>query len=283
MAVVEVDGFKFHDGLLSDCIVVEDNRIDEYVRYINDKGIKYLTLNDLYYSKHEIEFLEKCQNIEKININSPLIQDFSPLYHMKNLKILYSEEPNGELNFSLLSELEELALSWNKKIKGLGECNNLKILRLWNYKPENGNLEEISNLNKVEELVLTQTQISSLKGCGTFHNLKTLELNYINRLEIIDEIEKNSGSLKSLSFVSCKKISNHNYVKCLRELEQLAFNCCGNILSIGFIKGLSKLRSFSIVNTNVVDGDLSSCLTLEYVGFMDRKHYSHKRTDFIKS
>lgn len=283
MAVVEVDGFKFHDGLSSDCIVVEDSRVDEYVNYINDRGIKCLTINDLYYLKHEIEFLEKCPNIQEININSPFVQDFSPLYHMKNLKTLYLEEPKEQIDLSSLNTLEELALSWNKKVKGLGECKNLKILRLWKYKPKNGNLEEISKLNKLEELILTQTQIMSLKGCGKLDNLEKLELNYINKLEIIDEIENNSNMLKNLKFDSCKKIRNHEYVKCLKELELLAFDNCGDILSIGFIKELPKLKSFIFVNTNIMDGDLSPCLGLRYVGFLDKKHYSHKRTDFMEA
>jgi protein phosphatase 1 regulatory subunit 7 len=39
---------------------------------------------------------------------------------------------------------------------------------------------------------------------------------------------------------------------------------------------MPKLKQFMFVDTNIVDGDLSPCIGLEYSGFFDKKHYSHK-------
>lgn len=283
MAIIEKDGFMFYDGLSSDTLVIDSNRINEYVAYINQENIKSIGINDFHYKKSTIEFLKKCPNIEKVSINNTLVEDYSGLYCLKNLRVLYLDEPKKNIDMTHFKILEELAIDYNKFVLGLTSCINLKNLRLWKYKPKSGNLEEISNLINIEELVLTQCSITSLKGCGNLPNLKKLELNYINKLEIIDEIEKNSNTLKHLRFDTCKKIKNHEYVTKLKELELLAFDNCGEIQSIGFIRELPKLKSFIFVKTTIVDGDLSPCLGLEYVGFFDKKHYSHKRKDFGKN
>jgi len=104
--------------------------------------------------------------------------------------------------------------------------------------------------------------------------LQKLELNNVSSLEIIDEIEKNSTSIKSLRFDSCKKIKNFEYVSNLKELEVLGLNNCGDIPIIQFIKGLPKLKNLTFVNTSIIDGDISPCIGLDYVSFSDKKHYS---------
>lgn len=226
--------------------------------------------------------MENCPTIEKVNINSPIIQDFSGLYYLEKLRTLYLENPDGEVDLRNFNKLEELSIDWNKNVKGLAQSKNLISLSLWKYNPKNKNLEDLGSLSNLKELTLTQSQISSLQGCGSLEKLEKLELNNLSKLEFIDELEKNCNTLKSLWFESCKKIINHEYVTCLKKLESLAFVKCGEIPSIHFIKSLLKLKSFVFVGTNIVDGDLSPCLGLEYVGFLDKRHYSHKRSDFIK-
>lgn len=280
MGIRKVNGFKFLDGLSSDYIVVEDNRIEEYIDLINRENIKSVSVNSLYYKKDEIRFLEKCPRLEKINVVSDKIKNFTPLYNLQFLKNLIIEEPDGEVDLSLLHQLEELRMRWNKHVKGLDKCVKLKTIALRKYKPKSNDLEEISGLREIEELILTQTRITSFAGWGGLPKLTKLEINYDSKLECIDELEKNSATLKSLRFYSCKKIKNHEYVTCLKELELLSFNTCGEIPSIGFIRELPKLKSFIFVDTNIVDGDLSSCIGLEHVGFFDKKHYSHNSAYF---
>lgn len=282
MGIIEKDGFKFHDGLSCNYIIIEDNRISEYTDYITNNHIKYVSINVGQYKNPEVNFLKKCSGIEAVMIYNPLLRDFTGLYYLKKLRILYSDEPNAELDLSLLENLEELSIGWSKFIKNIDKCSNLRILGLRGYKPKSKDLLEISGLGKIEELILTQSPIVSLRGCGDLPIINKLELNYINTLEYIDEIEKNSSTLKNLRFESCKKIKNHDFVSCLKRLEVLGFNSCSDIPSIGFIKELPNLRNFTFVNTNVVDGDLSPCIGLEYVGFFDKKHYTHKSVDFKK-
>ena len=60
------------------------------------------------------------------------------------------------------------------------------------------------------------------------------------------------------------------------QLEELSLTNCGENENIGFIKLMKNLKVFVFIITNVVDGDLSTCIGLRYSGFFDKKHYSHK-------
>lgn len=280
MAIINRDGFNFYDGLNSGCMAIESNRIDSYLKYIKENDIKWISLSNLYYSTENIDFLVDCSFIEKLSITSTSILDYSGLKHLKNLKSLSLEEPKGKVDLSNTTSLEVLSTELSKNVIGLDKLHKLRILKLWKYNPKSKNLIELNSLTSLEELYITQSNITSLEGCSNFANLLKLELNYLTKLEYIDEIEKNADTLISLRFDSCKKLKNHDYVTCLRKLELLAFDECGEIPSIRFIKRIPNLKSFIFVNTNIVDGDLSACEGLDYVGFLNKKHYSHKNQDF---
>lgn len=279
MAIIEKDGFCFYDGLNCGCIAIESKRIESYVRYIRENDIKWISLNNLFYSDENIEFLVDCSFIEKLSITSSSILDYSGLKHLNNLQSLSIEEPKGEVDLSTITSLEELSTEFSKNVIGLDMLNKLKTLKLWKYNPKSKSLKELSSITSLEELQISQSNIRSLEGCENFANLKKFELNYLAKLEYIDEIEKNADTLISLRFDYCKKIKNHDYVSCLRKLNLLAFDNCGEIPSIGFIRQMPNLENFIFVNTNITDGDLSPCIGLKYVGFLNKKHYSHTRED----
>ena len=82
----------------------------------------------MFYNLNEISFLEKCNNIEGVHIVGNKISDFSGLYHLEKLKKLYVDEPNGELDSSLIKHLEDFTINDEKYLRGLNECKNLKVL-----------------------------------------------------------------------------------------------------------------------------------------------------------
>ncbi|WP_247739349.1 hypothetical protein [Bacillus sp. 165] len=156
---------------------------------------------------------------------------------------------------------------------------NLKRLRklsIWKYKPKEKNLEELISLTKLEELKIIQGNLNSLKGSHAFSKLTKLEVNDLRNLEYIDEVEKNSTTLKWIEFDNCSKIKNHSYVSCLRELETLIFARCGDIQNLKFIKEIPKLKHLSFIDSNIVDGDIEPCIGIDFVGFNNKRHYSYK-------
>lgn len=282
MGIIQKDGFNFFDGLISDYIVVEENRIRDYVDYICKHSIRAVAIIDIYFRKNNLDFLKECIFIEKINVSSSFIEDYSGLASLKKLKELSLEEPKDRVNLSMFKQLEILSVGLNKNIIGIEESSSLKVLHLWKYKPKSKSLEELSELTNLEELVLTQSQITSLKGLNNFSRLKKLEMNYNSKLENIDEAGKAQNELKELVIESCKSIQNYACLNLLKELIKLTIYNCSDIPSINFVKDLPKLKFFVFMGSNVIDGDISPCIGLEYVAFTDKKHFSHKMKDFSK-
>lgn len=279
MAITEIDGFKFLDN---EMIVVEMDRVNEYVEYIIKKQIKSVYLCNLYFRHNTIDFLKEIDFIENLSITSSGIMDLQVLHYLSNLKKLSIEEPESFLNLESLESLNELGIRMNKYVVGMEQLKKLKILRLYNYNPPSKSLSELNKLSSIEELKITNSSIESFWGCDALTKLKRFELNYLKKMSFIDELEQLSNTLKILEFSSCKKIKNHEYVSCLHNLERLAFNECSDIESISFIEKMHNLKSFVFMNTNVCDGNLISCEKLEYVAFSNKKHFSHKIADFNK-
>lgn len=280
MAIMEAGGIQFLNGITGTYIAVESDRIADYIEYINKNRIKSVYLCNLHYFNKEIDFLQQCNFIERLNITSSSIENYTGLSSLHRLKELSLNEPKGNVDLGNHMGLNSLSVEWNKNIVGMGQLKNLKKLSLWNYKPESKNLSEISELKAIRELEIIRSPIRSLYGSGNLLNLERLKLGYFNQLFYIDELEKIRERLKVLHFESCKKIINHEYVARLTHLEELSFNECGNIETIRFIDKMPDLKRFIFMGTNILDGNLQSCERLEYVAFTDKKHFSHKNSDF---
>jgi protein phosphatase 1 regulatory subunit 7 len=268
------NNFKFHQNL--GCIEIEETRLNEYVKYINDSNIKEILISSPSYRLNHVNFLKECPGIEKITFLYTRISDFSGLYHLKNLKDLCADEPIGKLDVSHFKNLESLQVNDSTHLIGVGECVNLNFLQLSKFKPKSKNLEELSNLVNIEELRLYIPNITSLKGIENLIRLTELELYRASKLEEIDPLVTLKQNLSILRFETCKKIKNHECLSEINRLEELSLINCGEIENIGFIKSMKNLKKFGFIDTNVVDGDLSPCIGLRFSGFFDKKHYSHK-------
>ena len=83
--------------------------------------------------------------------------------------------------FSQLPHLDKLDLSWNSWLRGnirsLSSLSNLKILRLYDCLKVNGDVRTLSQLTRLQELNLINTQVSgNIKGLITLLGLKILDL-----------------------------------------------------------------------------------------------------------
>lgn len=261
MAIVEVDGFQFLD---KEAIAIEQDRIEEYLKYIIEKQIKSIYLCNLYFRDDKIDFLEKVDFIEKLLITSTGIKDFSTLQRLKNLKVLSITEPEATVDLNGMDNLVELGIDMKKQVKGISSLKNLKVLRIYKFNPKGKDCNELSELESLEELKITGSNIESFRGLNSLVHLKKMELTYLRKMNYIDELDNLSSSLRILEFDCCKKIINHEYVSCLSNLEKLAFNECGEMSSIQFIEQLKNLKSFVFLKTKVRDGNLEPCEKLEY-------------------
>ncbi|WP_155928696.1 leucine-rich repeat domain-containing protein [Bacillus sp. UNC41MFS5] len=265
-------------------LAVKDN-INEQIKYINDHQITQLDITDSHYTGKDLNFLCECPTVDYITLDSRYLKDIAGLYYLKDLKGLSLTEltaaiGNKEIDLSRFPHLEFLSLYWSERIKGLSHLPNLKELSLWQYTPKLGNLQELTSFQSLKSLMITKSNVYSLRGIGSLQSLKELELSYLNRLTDLGDIEQLHSSLTRLEIDSCKKIVNLSPLQYLSSLETLFLLKCGDIPSIEFVQSLPHLKHFVFAKTNVVNGDVTPCFHIDYVYFDSKKHYSHKWKSF---
>ena len=279
--MVKKDGFYFLNGLDKDYLVVESDRLDNCLQYINNNKINHIYICNLYYFYDNLDFLKECNFIEYINVNSDYVINYDGLFYLSNLKKLIIQVVKTAIDLESLKSLNELAVDLkNKNVKGIDKIANLKKLGIWHYNPKSLDLSELSVISSLEELKIVRSNINSFNGCEKLHNLKVLDCAYMSKLKNIENLGCLEKTLQTLEFESCKKIINHESVISLNNLDTLKFVNCGEIDTIKFIDKMPNLKSFIFLGTTVIDGDMSPCARLEYVAFSNKKHYSHKVENF---
>lgn len=280
MTIVQKDGFNFMDGLNNPYIVIDSARTREYVQYMNENNISAVALTNSLYRSSDIDFLSECPAVHTINITSSYVMDLSGLSYLNRLNVLSLNEPKTPVDLSRFSELSTLHVDLNKNVWGLEECANLRVLKLWKYKPASRDLIGLANLTKLVELELTQSAVTSLQGSEVFTRLQKAGMYYCSKLECIQPLTEGAGPISKLSFESCKKIKDYEKLSALQGLEELLITEGGEIPSIEFIRHLALLRSFVFMGTTVADRNLHPCTGLQYVAFTQKKHYTHRMKDF---
>nr|WP_318539418.1 hypothetical protein [Terribacillus saccharophilus] len=255
------------------------NNIERCIKDINEQQIKHIAINELFYGSGDISFLEKCPLVEDVLIYSEKIVNLDVLYEMPNLSALTisSVIPKDGIDLSRLN-LESYRGNWSRKIRGLEQATNIKILHLTQYKEKD--LKKLSSLTSLVELHLTQGALVNLEGIEHFAHLQELELYSLRKLETLGLSKKNANLIK-LDIESCKKIHDLEKIAELRKLEILNLTHLGEIRDVEFVRNLKHLRHFTFLDTVVLDGDLYSCEKIRYVQFSNRKHYTHSTDDFM--
>jgi hypothetical protein len=139
-------------------------------------------------------------------------------------------------------------------------------------------ITDLRGIEKLEELqglsLLYCRILSDLSGIGTLRKLTGMLLANCPKVTDISEIAKcvnlEELELNSLKNIDVSVLSNAN------NLGKLMLSNCGSVSSLRFISLMTNLEFLSFVDTNIIDGDLSPCLNLKYVGTLNKKHYNIK-------
>jgi protein phosphatase 1 regulatory subunit 7 len=277
MAIIHIEGFKVYLGLDGKrSIIVNSACIDECMRVYTDHALDGVAITIAHdYKLANVDFLEHYPEITSLSISQG-IEDISAIHNLGNLKWLIASGRNRKIDFSFFPFMEDLRIEWSSKLVNLKSCTKLEGLFLRNYNPKVNDASNIKDIAWIRRLGVVQSTIQSLNGLEEMDRLEEVEIDYCSKLTDIGFFTQSKNTLISLLFGNCKAIINYQDVACLSNLKTLAFNDCGRMESIGFIKDMRSLKSFRFVNTDVLDGDMNPCIGLEYVAFSNKKHFSHK-------
>lgn len=239
----------------------------------------------------DIGFLRQCPSLEAVRVvpsSTKRTFDFSPLYDLPNLRWLHCETVFGpkdscwaEVDYSRLSNLETLQAVGPRGHKNIRMLKAVKSLSLAEGLPAGDSLEDLLPYGSLEELTICQAPIRSLSGLHHAVGLKHLGLICNRRLEDISQLSGVAGSLQSLTMDTCGKIKDFSVLSCLEKLDTLVLQGSNALPNLDFLKRMPNLQSF-VCKMNVLNGDLSLCLSIPNVSIQNRKHYNYKNRDFSK-
>jgi hypothetical protein len=280
-----IDGFKFQKGTDgSSKLIIESSKLEACIKYILDSKAKVITINCFQgYDLSNIDFLNRVSNVleglhlPETKFNNQIVNS------LHNLKFLgFADNKKDVIDLSNFPKLESLACDYSPRLKGLEFCKNLNDLTLTGYKSKSKDLSELPIFTDLQELLLFKTGITTLQGIERFSNLKKLEMFSASKLETIATLQTLSNSLEEIQLVQCKKIIDFEVLGKIQSLKKIVLSESGEIKSLAFVKELTRLEFISFWGTNVLDGNIKYCEGINYVGFDNKKHYTHKSEQFKK-
>jgi hypothetical protein len=234
------------------------------------------------YKLPDLSSLVSFSWVEHLTVQHADMLDISALSQLRQLRYLQlSGAPKQALNLSNYSQLTELRIDWWSKLQLGTALSSLRALSLSGYSPASGDLTALPEMPLLVDLEFVNSRKLLLSGIERFPLLKRLTIDYFPKLTDLSPLAAlECGVLETLEFGNCPRLADHAQISAIKSLQRLAFNGCGEIPTLRFLDELPALESFSFVGTNILDGDLSPCLRLRFAGFFDKRHYSHRSSDF---
>ncbi len=275
----------FEDWGKQKYLSIDSNKLNFYIETFNNAApdLYGIHISDYHgYKLDNIDFLSELNGVKRVFIQSS-IKNMSGLDNLAGLEDLSLGEASSQvIDLLKYPKLHAFSCVWSNKIKNLAQACQLKDLGLSKYKPKSSSLEELAGLTNLVDLHLLQCSMLTLSGIEHFTSLKDLYVGYMRNLKDISAINSDLAQVTDIHFQNCKKVESFAGLAMLPSLNRISLESCGEIDSISFVTGMSKLEKLFFVDTHVLDGDLSPCVDnqmLKLVGFKNKKHYSHKEAD----
>lgn len=267
---------------------VPDKDINEFVKFINENELEkaFIILDD-------ISFLRECPGLKFLRVIPSFESngkfDFSPLYELPEIKYLSCqniygsrEQYIGAIDLVQINGLIYLDIDVNKGMLNYNKVETLKTLAVSYFKGKNQDLTDLFSSKQLDSLWLIFCKMKSLNGIDQSECMTYLYLDYNRDLCDISALKQVKKTLKRLRILNCPKIKDFSVLRELENLERLELMGNNTLADLSFIKDLKKLKYFCF-DMNVMDGDLSNCLSLDFaISDKDRKHYNLKDKDLPK-
>jgi hypothetical protein len=166
--------------------------------FLEEKMNGLIFANTIYYPFDNLEILKEFKGITSLEIATSNITNFEGLKYASKLKNVIIDT-SAKLNLGILpNTVANLILKYHKKITGLNEMKNLRLLSLNN---DNNDLELPKYL---ERLILIKSRRDSLKFTEDLKSLQKLELYFCNKITSVDEVPK---WIKEINVEDCKYLN----------------------------------------------------------------------------
>jgi hypothetical protein len=265
--------------------------IHDQIAYMFKKNIYNLLINFIFEENNELIDVNVSEDYYRISKYSDFsfvtglyviersfnIEGISAFKGLKTLSL--NDEGSQELDFSPFILLECLRFNWRKKTKNLGLCIQLKELVMRKY--NKGDLTELKMMKKMELLSVSKSPITNLSGIEDMQHLDKIDFYSCPKLTDISNL-RNIKTLTYVDFTCCKQIREVESLAGNKDLEIIRLMDCGEIESLQPLAKLPKLRGINFYGSTVIkDGDLSG-FEGKALNFIQKKHYTHKLSDFPK-
>lgn len=179
----------------------------------------------------------------------------------------------------------DVSFDWKKTKLNELDFTDCIHMTIWHHNSPDHDFSNLPDVPGLKSLVINFSNSETIAGLEKYPCLERLELYYVSKMKTISGIET-LGGLDLLSIFNAKKTADFSEIGRLSNIETLRLCDCGDIPDIKFISGMSMLKSFSFDGSSIIDGDMRPLLEheppLEFVGFNNKRHYSHSWEDVCK-
>lgn len=278
---ISIDGFKTVTGTDNSITFLFDSkRPSESCNFAINNNIKKISLYpSVYFADNLDPILPLSDYLEGLLLDDRIQYDNLDTFK----KLTYLSVPDNKRNIvdlSCFKKLETLSCNYSKRTLNLDKCLNLKSLSIENYNPTTNDLSEFPTLLNLVQLRFFRSNILSLNGVEKLMSLKEIRIYSASKLKKIENLKFLTDYLEEIQIEKCKNISDYNFLGEIKSLIKLVICESGEIKNLSFIENLSNLNFLSFWGTSILDGNLEYCKGIKFVGFDNKKHYSHKLIDF---
>ena len=259
---------------------------EEHIELINKHKIEKAKI-----IAEDISFITQCPSLKYLDIipadTAPNNFDYSPLYAMPEIRSLCCRTLYGGSSepFSTtvdLSKINGLRLAdVGKGCLNFEKATSLERIHFSGYK-ELKDLKKLCNCKELKRLTFLSCSLKSLDGAENLPKLQGIDVWYNRQICDISALRGCAESLRWLSLQNCPKITDFSYLSVLKNLEAVSLEGNNDLPDVDFLRNMKNIKWF-ICTMNVINGDLTPCLSVPYVDIKGRKHYNLKNKDLPKN
>jgi len=233
------------------------------IRYINENNINKVILDFTYTDEIDLSCLSQIEKLEFLDIYGTI--SASLLASMSSLKLL---KVNSYTPIDLMKypNLEWISTSTPNKLVGIDSLKSIKSVSISGGKElcSQRILDEIGMIPTIDTLMIERSEMRDLSFIKGITTLQVLILKENGRLSSLEGLKRNLKSLRCIKIIRTPKLESLSALRDISSLEYLYIDTCKAIPSISFLNELKNLKTAIFAQTEILDGNLTPLLNLEY-------------------